>query len=480
MSEHKLFIQRIGLVGITNILVALSSLILLPILTKNLSIQDYGIWVQVTVTIGLIPALATLGLPFSMVRFLPVIKDKKEISEYFYSLTGVVLLTSSLVSFLFFLFAGSIGKSLFNGNIFIAKLLPIIIFVACLNYLLINYFRTFNQMKIYSLFLFIQTYLNVILASYLIIWGYGIFGAVIGLLISQIFIFISMFLIIILDIGIMIPRFQKIREHLSFGLPTMPSSMSYWIVDSSDRYIIGIILGTAFVGYYSPGYTLGNLIAMFFFPIATVLTPMISKYYDNNEINEVKRLLKYSLKFFLFLGIPSVFGLYFLSKPILLILTTSEIALNGYIITPIIAISAIFYGLYGIYSQILVVEKKTKIMGVIWIVLAILNISINMILIPVLGILAAGITTLLAYFLAFFFTYLASKKCIKFSLEYKFYLKCIFASICMSSIFILFKPESIINIFLLVILGLVLYVSIFVILKGFEKEEMDFIKRLLK
>ncbi|MDO9044296.1 MAG: oligosaccharide flippase family protein [Methanobacteriaceae archaeon] len=480
MSEDKLFIQRIGLVGITNVLVALSSLILLPILTKNLSIQDYGIWVQVTVTIGLLPALATLGLPFSMVRFLPVIKDKKEISEYFYSLTGVVLLTSLLVSFLFFLFAGAIGKALFNGNMLIVQLLPIIIFFACLNYLLINYFRTFNQMKIYSLFLFIQTYLNVILASYLIIWGYGIFGAVIGLLISQIFIFIFMFMIIILDIGIMIPKFQKIREHLSFGLPTMPSSMSYWIVDSSDRYIIGIILGTAFVGYYSPGYTLGNLIAMFFFPIATVLTPMISKYYDNNEIDEVKRLLKYSLKFFLFLGIPSVFGLYFLSKPILLILTTSEIALNGYIITPIIAISALFYGLYGIYSQILVVEKKTKIMGVIWIVLAILNISINMILIPILGILAAGITTLLAYFLAFFFTYLASKKRIKFSLEYKFYLKCIFASICMSSIFILFKPESIINIFLLVVLGLVVYVSIFVILKGFEKEEMDFIKRFMK
>lgn len=480
MSEKKLFIQRIGLVGITNVLVALSSLILLPILTKNLSIQDYGIWVQVTITIGLIPALATLGLPFSMVRFLPVIKGKKEISEYFYSLTGVVLLTSLLVSFLFFLFAGFIGKYLFDGNIFIAQLLPIIIFFACINYLLINYFRTFNQMKIYSLFLFIQTYLNVILASYLIILGYGIFGAVIGLLIAQIFIFIFMFLIIILDIGITIPRFQKIREHLSFGLPTMPSSMSYWIVDSSDRYIIGIILGTAFVGYYSPGYTLGNLIAMFFFPIATVLTPMISKYYDNNEIDEVKSLLKYSLKFFLFLGIPSVFGLYFLSKPILLILTTSEIASNGYIITPIIAISAIFYGLYGIYSQIFVVEKKTKIIGVIWIVLAILNISINMILIPILGILAAGITTLLAYFLAFFITYLASKKHIKFSLEYKFYLKCIFASTCMSSIFILFKPESIINIFLLVVLGLVVYVSIFVILKGFEKEEMDFIKRLMK
>ena len=67
--EYKLFVQRIGLVGITNILIALSSLILLPILTKGLSITEYGTWVLIMTTIALIPNVANLGLPYTMVRF---------------------------------------------------------------------------------------------------------------------------------------------------------------------------------------------------------------------------------------------------------------------------------------------------------------------------------------------------------------------------------------------------------------------------
>ena len=70
MTEYKLFAQRVGLVGIVNLLVSLSGIILLPILTKTLPIGEYGIWVQIIVTITLISPVAGLGLPYTMVRFL--------------------------------------------------------------------------------------------------------------------------------------------------------------------------------------------------------------------------------------------------------------------------------------------------------------------------------------------------------------------------------------------------------------------------
>jgi len=76
LREYKLFVQRIGLLGATNILLSLSSLLLLPIITKNLTIVDYGIWVQINTTIGLIPNIANLGLFYSMLRFLSAEKDK--------------------------------------------------------------------------------------------------------------------------------------------------------------------------------------------------------------------------------------------------------------------------------------------------------------------------------------------------------------------------------------------------------------------
>ena len=114
-------------------------------------------------------------------------------------------------------------------------------------------------MKRYSIFLLIQTYLGVFIVSYFAIKGFGINIAALGLLIANLITFFIMITFIISNIGFKIPKFRNIREYLSFGLPTIPSNFSYWIVDSSDRYIIGIILGTAFVGYYSPGYTLETL-----------------------------------------------------------------------------------------------------------------------------------------------------------------------------------------------------------------------------
>ena len=161
MNEHKLFTQRIGLIGITHLLVGLSGIILLPILTKNIPIEEYGIWVQISVTIGLIPAVVTLGLPYTMVRFLAAAKTKEEIQEGFYSIAFVVLFTSAIASLLLFLFAKPIAASLFDNDLTIARILPLIIFIECLNGFLPNFFRTFQQIKRYSIFSFIRTWLQV-------------------------------------------------------------------------------------------------------------------------------------------------------------------------------------------------------------------------------------------------------------------------------------------------------------------------------
>ena len=123
MNEYKLFVQRIGLVGITNILIALSSLILLPIMTKSFSIGDYGVWVQINTTIALIPNLATLGLPYTMVRFLSAEKNKEKIQEGFYSIASIVLASTFIISALLFIFSKNIASALFNGDVNIAILL---------------------------------------------------------------------------------------------------------------------------------------------------------------------------------------------------------------------------------------------------------------------------------------------------------------------------------------------------------------------
>ena len=159
LNNYSFIVRRIGLVGITNVLVVLTSIILTPILTKTLPITDYGLWVQVNTTYLLVTGFNALGLPSTMVRFLSSEKDERIIQGTFYSLLTLILIISALTSLILFYFSRPISDILFNGNSGIVILTSFIIFVGSMNLFFIDYFRTFGRMKIYSLLLLIQGYL---------------------------------------------------------------------------------------------------------------------------------------------------------------------------------------------------------------------------------------------------------------------------------------------------------------------------------
>ena len=480
MNQYKIFAQRVGLVGITNLIISLSGIIFLPILTKNLSIEEYGIWAQLMVTVGIVPLTVLFGLPYAMTRFLPALEKREEIQEIFYSILFVVTVASVTASLLIYIFSNVIANKLFDSNILVVKTLSVIIFIECLNSLFFNYFRATQQIKKYSILLSIQTLLNMILVSFFVITGRGIFGAVLGFMLKGVIIFLITLLLIISEVEFKIPKSLNLKKYLRFSLPTIPGNLSSWIVDSSDRYIIGILLGAAFVGFYSPGYTLGTIINMFFAPLAFILPPTLSKYYDNGNFEEVRTILSYAMKYFTLIAVPSVFGLSLLSKPLLMILTTPEIAAQGYLITPFTALSSLLFGMYGIISNVYVLEKKTKIIGKIWLFSAILNLALNFVFIPRIGILGAAVTTLISFAFSFVVTWQYCSKLFIFDLKAEFIMKCIIASFLMSLIIIEMEPERFYSILVTIGICAAFYATIMFLFKGFEKREIDFFKSIIK
>ena len=464
--------------GIVNLLVNLSGIILLPILTKTLPIEEYGIWVQIIVTITLISPIVGLGLPYTMVRFLAAEKDKRKIQDGFYSIAVFILFTSLVASLLLFIFSEPFAAAFLGDRADLIRIISLIIPIECLNGLYFEYFRTFEQIKKYSLFNSLYTYGMVALVAYSLLSGYGIVGALISFLIARTIVFLLMSSLIISEIGVKIPNFSHLKEYLNFGLPTVPGTFSSWIVISSDRYIIGYLLGVAFVGYYSPGYMLGAMISMYMAPLGFLLPAVLSKLYDERKEAEVKRYLEYTLKYFLMLAIPSVFGLSLLSKPLLITLSTSEIASYGYLITPFTAVSMVLYGGYAIIVQILYLTKKTKIIGTIWMVAAIMNFGLNFVFIPYFGILGAAVTTLIAYTFAFILGAYYSFKYFKFDVDLRFILKSIVASIIMSLVIIKWCPVGTLNVLLAIGACAVVYAAILLLLKGVKKEEIEFFRGL--
>ncbi len=197
-----------GLTAIANIAVVLSNIILLPILTKTLPIEAYGSWSLVMVTTNLVPSFTTLGLTISLVRFLSGSTNKKHIQEGFYSMAFLILLTITIAAGLFFVFARQIAASLFGGDLTAALLLAPNIFLACFIYWLPNYFRAFHQIKKFAILIVSQAYLNTALIGYFVLSGQGLKGALIGLLVQQLFELVVIAYVVTREIGVIIPTFS--------------------------------------------------------------------------------------------------------------------------------------------------------------------------------------------------------------------------------------------------------------------------------
>lgn len=478
MDEYVKFIKRIGVVGIANILISISGLIFIPIITKSFSTADYGVWSQVNTFVSLVPNIVNLGLPYTMVRFLAAEKDKTIIRQSFYSMMLLVLASTVVMILVLLVFSPQIAQALFDGSMQIMYIVIVMAFFACLDLMFLSYFRTFQQITIYSTFLVLQTYIGVVFSIILTWMHQPIDVVVLGRLSGFFMVFVAMAILIVRELGFT-TKLKGLKEELKFAIPTVPNNVSSWVVDSSDRIVIGVFLGSVAVGCYSPGYSLGNIVLMFLTPFAVLLPAVLPEYYEKGDMEKVDTFLTYSLKYYLLITIPACVGLSLLSKPLLYILTTTVIADSGYMVTPLVALGAMFMGIYGIVNNIIILEKKTTILAHIWIAVAVLNIVLNVVAVPYIGIYGAGLATLMCYFFSFAVTLCYCRKYARLPFDYKSIAKIIIASAVMGIFVIIANPVGIINILIVVIVSVAIYFAALFLLKGIDKKEVNLIKSMI-
>jgi len=465
MSEHITFIGRIGLVGIAKFITSLRGLILLPILAKTLGVVGYGIWAQILVTIGLLISFVTLNLSAGMVRFLPAEKEKRKIARAIFTVIFTVLFVAVVFALVLFLLSDPFAKILLKdaSASFFIKIAAFLLVLEALGQTSLESFRIFGQIKRYSTLIVLQTFLEIGLVSLLTLSGFGLLGVLIAFLIARSIILLFSLLFIVSYVGFAVPCFGILRSYLVFALPLIPIGLLEVIIASSDRYIIGFFKGSASVGIYSATYNIGLIAGIFIFPIAYILSPTVFKLFDEKKIEKVKMYLSYSLKYFLLISIPSVFGLTILTKSVLFV-----------------SLSSIFYGIQAIFGRALMLFKHTKSFLIAFIVAAIINLGLNIVLIPCWGIIGAAITTLIAYALSAIIIYCKSRQYIKFNFDLNFVIKSMVASSVMAGAIYIFNPIGIIKILLAIGFGATIYFYILFLLKGFGKREIEIIYRVLK
>ncbi len=385
------------MVASANGIVGLRGIFLIPILSKQLGIDAYGLWTQVILFVGLASSIGGLGLNNAIARFLSGKEDREELRAGFYSSLLLALCAGTLVAFVSWLALIALtgqGEEEFSRVFSLGLwLIPL----SSLDMITFSYFIARRRMKIHSALKVIQAYGEVSLIYAFVGMGMGLLGAIQGTLLIHLGITAVQILVVAMEIGISLPHFDCSRVYLAFSLPTIASMLSVWVLSFSDRYVVKLFYDDAAVGVYSAAYNLGHLVNFLLPPLVMVLNPTIYSLWSKGLKVRARDFQSRTLKIFVILSFPACFGLSYLGPAILRVLSTQEAARRGAIVVPVVAAAIVVYGISIIIARVYPLHKDTRSIGLIWGLAAGLNLAANMVLVPLMGIAGAAVATLASY-----------------------------------------------------------------------------------
>jgi len=489
-SYTRSFIKDNTIVIVGHVLVYMKGIILLPIIIKTVGVTIYGGFVLLASILGIVFGISSFGAGFRARRFLPSTSGMKARRELFYPQFLFGLFSIVFFSALLLLLDRQINIYIFKNEIsYSVLIIPLFLVLYFLYSQGSDYFRYTSRVHYMTAATLSFPYIHIGLI--LLFFYYYRYISINVLVVSQtlaaFLIAAPCFWIIFREIGVKFSFYnlKGLLSDIKLGFPLVLGFIVDFILAASDRYFIAFYMTVSAVGYYNPGYMLGSLIIFIPKAMGTALPQLMSKAVDSKNEYEAQRMLNYALKIFMLLAIPFIFGSMVLGKPILTLLANREVAENAYLITPIVALGTLFYGLNIILSNVLFVRLKTYAMFKMNLFASIFNLLANLVLLYFFrNIIVAAITTFLSYFLVFIYVNkIVKKEAWPVDFQSATIVKSVGASLLMVAL--LFWISSKVgrgnSVALLggeLILGIIVYFGGLFAFKTFSQKEIGYLKRI--
>ena len=453
---------------------------LLPLYTLYLTPADYGITGIVASFSSLLSIFIVLGLDTAASRFYYKYKSDTDYIKRLYGTIALVILINSIVfGGVFILFHDWVIDPFLGG----IEYYPFV-FVGLLNvivsplYILFQgYLQTIQDGKTFGinamLNFFIHVGLTIIFVVYLEL---GALGVLLASLITSIVFFLYTIIVFIRYQVIVIDR-RIVKESLKYSLPILPHTLANWSNSTIDKLLVNGIRTEVDAGLYN----LGNQYAS----VATVLTVSVNNAYLPwffEKVNDLKSNLSTIRKMSEILTWIVSFVcicMSLLSKEVLDLMINNPAYDDVWKVVPFIICGVIFGFIYFFYVNILFL-KDTKLVFIITLLSVIINVILNLWLIPILGYIGCGIsflgTFLMKSIIAVFVSMWMNKE-IRFRTMYLFFIGILSSLISISAL--LFECSDVWVSVVLKLIVILLYISlIFLIYRSdFNSIFQHFIKK---
>jgi O-antigen/teichoic acid export membrane protein len=405
MSREKKLLFDAGLLFIVGIFASILGYVIRMVLSRQLSLYDFGLFYAVFAFVGFFVVFRDLGLSVSLMKFIPEFLVRKENDKVKSSIKFVVFfnLVISLVFVLIFILLSSyLAENYFKNSL--AKPLLIILSIYFIFYsiyrVLMNIFVGFQRSEFYSLDLF---FINLfVLGGIFIFSKLGVFSPAISYLAAAFFgvifggiVFLKLF------------NYFKYKEDysgklrfrlFSYGLPLLLAALGYIVIGQIDVLMLTGFRSLSEVGIYSVVLPTAMLLITLGSSMAEAILPYISEHWASKNYTQLKKVINEIYQKAFVIIVPAGLVLFIFSDLILGTLFGSEF-ISGSVALKILSLGAIFFSVATINGNIISALGKPRMVTGIVLLATLLNVLVNLILIPVYGITGAAIATTLSYLL---------------------------------------------------------------------------------
>ncbi len=475
MNTIQRITKNVGVLFISQMFSYVFGFFTLAYSARYLGVDGFGTLSLAIAFTGIFSVVMDLGLNTLTIR--EVARDKSLQKEFVSNITLIKILLSIITFILIFVIANIIG---YNQEILnVIYLIAIYTIFSTFSLLFYAIFQANEQMEYRSL--------GVILASFLLLSGvllaihykfdiiqFSYIYAIVGILTLaySIFIFVWKF-------SLPKPHFNKtlwfnlIKESWPFAVTGISLTIYKWI----DTLILSSIQGTDAVGLYSASFNLISV--LLFIPIVFnhALFPLMSRYYNSS-----KELLNITfgklLKIMLLIALPLGVGTVLIANKVIVFIY-GDAFIGSIIALQILIWSTVLIFARSPFERLLESSNRQLVLTKIFIISVIFNIFFNLILIPKYSYIGASIvnvsTDLLVLCIIMFITRGIKVIYIPKNLKNNLF-KIISSSLIMGVILYYLKE---LNLFLLIIVGIIIYIITLFLFKTFDKDEILMLKSIL-
>ena len=452
---------------------AILTIILSIYIARFLGDALFGRYSFVVTFVALFSIFLDLGYETLLVR--DVAKDKSKASLYVNNIISIRVILSIIIFTAIFLLINILG---FPENVKnITYLFGISQIIISFSNVFRVTFRAFERMDYEAGLNILSNIIRFSLALLVLILGYGLVGIALVFLYSTIIDFVISFLICE-------KKFVRIKTRFDFTFfrSTIKTALHIGFIAifgliyvRIDTVMLAFMKGEAVVGWYTAAY---NLI-LGFSPIPilfmTALLPFMAYTYVKSK-NSLIDVYERSFKFLMLIGLPITVGIFLLSDKFI-ILFYGQNFLNSVTALRVLSWDILLKFLYLCIWFVLISADKQNKLAIIAGSGAILNISLNLFLIPNFSLVGAAIATIITEAIILLsFIYLTFINNIHIPITKNIIKPLI--SCAVMAIFVYYFSNQ--NLNLVIIISIIIYFGTFYILKGFSKEDITLIKKMMK